>query len=101
MTWTQIKPEFSQYEGMTPSEIGRAIMNERTYNLFIFKEQKKALDCVEGHAWEWVRDDDEWIQFWKPVYDLENKDVDMWTEDEHFAYRALLNIGRGVTHKVS
>jgi hypothetical protein len=107
MTWTQVNPErFSKYEGMTPADIGRSIMGDsgRTYNLWILREQKNALGFIEelnGQAWEWIVDNPDFMNFWKPAYDLQHKDIDLWTEDDHFIYRALLNIRRGISHRVS
>jgi len=93
MTWTQVDPSnLSQYEGMTPAEIGRSILKSRPHDLWLLREQQKVLAYTEsysGRPWEYKVDNPEWTNFWKPVYDLRDKPESEWVEDDYFAYRAM------------
>lgn len=94
MTWTQIDPDrFSQYEGLSPAEVGRSILNgSMIHNLDILREQQKAFELTSAMGadpWNFPIDNNDWMTFWKPVYDLKNKPMSDWTEDDFFSYRAM------------
>jgi hypothetical protein len=93
MTWTQIDPDrFSQYEDMTPAQIGRSLLTSRPHTLDMLREQQNILAYTEalmGRAWEYKVNDD-WHTFWKSVYDLRDKPQSDWDEDDYFSYRAMI-----------
>lgn len=92
MTWTQINPDkFSQYEGMTPADIGRSmISNADTYTeSFFLKQDEMFSHHSNTDPYNYTINNDAWSDFWKPVYDLKNKDKKDWTLDDWFGYRAL------------
>jgi hypothetical protein len=92
MTWTQIDPDkFSKYEGMTPAQIGRSLLNSRPHNLDMLRQQQTILAYTEsmiGRVWEYNVNED-WGIFWKSVYDLKDKPEPDWDEDDYFSYRAM------------
>ena len=98
MTWTQIDPDrLSKYEGMSPSDIGREIYKaaiiERPQHFtreFMLSQERMHRENTEPYNWT-VKNDD-FMDFWKPVYDLKNVSMDEWTVDDWFAYRALNNV---------
>ena len=98
MTWTQIDPDkLSQYEGMSPSDIGREIYKsaiiERHYHFtreFMLSQERMHREKTEPY--NWIVKNKDFMDFWKPVYDLKNVSMDEWTVDEWFAYRALNNV---------
>lgn len=95
MTWTQIDPDrFSQYEGMTPAQIGRALLNSRTHTLDVLRAQQEIFAYTEslcGRPWEY-NVSSEWHDFWKSVYDLKDKPESDWDEDDYFSYRAMKSL---------
>jgi len=98
MTWTSIDPDrLSQYEGMSPSDIGREIYKaaiiERPQHFTresMLAQEKMHRENTEPYTWR-VKNA-EWMKFWKPVYDLKNIPMDQWTIDEWFAYSAMDNV---------
>lgn len=91
MTWTDISPEFKQYEGMTPAEIGREILEGHSIQLV--KEQEDSFRWIPNYrSWTFKIDNDDWNEFWSVVYNLENVPEENWSDDEWFAYRALRNL---------
>lgn len=94
MTWTQISPKhFSQYEGLsTPAEVGRKKLNDAVYTLDLFRKQQRAFDyssSLGADSWNFPLDNEDWMTFWKPVYDLKNKPMAEWNIDDFFGYRAM------------
>ena len=94
MTWTQIDPDkFSQYEGLSPADVGRAILNRSMiHTLDILRKQQKAFEysaSLGADPWNFSVDDPSWQEFWKPVYDLKNKPMNEWNIDDFFSYRAM------------
>lgn len=88
MTWTSIHPEFAQYEGMTPAEVGRAYLKGHTAELL--KQQQAAFKSIPNNEpWNYEVNNRDWMDFWKEVYDLKDIPEDAWTDDQWFAYRAL------------
>jgi hypothetical protein len=89
MTWTQIDTEhFSQYEGMTPSQVGREYL--RGYTADLLRKQESAFDFIPNHEpWNYPIDNEDWMTFWKEVYDLKDIPKSEWTDDQWFAYRGL------------
>lgn len=88
MTWTSIHSEFAQYEGMTPAQIGRVYLKGHTADLL--RAQEESFRFIPNHEpWNHKIDNNEWMTFWKEVYDLEHIPQDAWTDDQWFAYRAM------------
>lgn len=91
MTWTDIHPKLKQYEGMTPSEVGRSrIEHSNIYSIELLQKQ----DRVFAHhpntdPWNYQIDNIEWMEFWKDVYALKDKPRSEWTLDDWFGYRGL------------
>lgn len=93
MTWTQIDPDrLSKYEGMSPSDIGRAVISNSEYYTTEFMLRQELAHSPNTEPYRHKIDNAGWMEFWKPVYDLENKPKDTWTLDEWFAYRGLTNV---------
>jgi hypothetical protein len=89
MTWTQINPDkFSQYEGMTPVEIGVKVRPGHTVDLL--KKQDIAFHSIPNYEpWHYEIDNSEWMDFWKDAYALKNKDRETWTDEDWFMYVGL------------
>jgi hypothetical protein len=93
MTWTQINSKaLSKYDGMSPADIGRAFTEyPDSYTIELFYIQEMA-HTPNTEPWRVKVDDLSWMDFWKPVYDLENKPMSEYTLDDWFGMRALTNL---------
>jgi hypothetical protein len=90
MTWIQINPDkFSQYEGMTPADIGRSILSEHDYLTPEFMYAQERMHAAGTEPYLFPLDDPRWMEFWKVVYDLKDKPKESWTLDEWYAYRGI------------
>lgn len=94
MTWTDINPkEFSQYDGMSPADVGRSLLNKtRIHDLPLLKEQQKMLalsSSMGADPWNITIANNSWTEFWSPVYKLKDKPMVDWDEDDFFSYRAM------------
>lgn len=71
------------------------VLNDSVYTLALLRKQQKAFEysaSLGADPWNFPIEDDSWMNFWKPVYDLKDRPMDEWTEDDFFGYRALNNL---------
>lgn len=88
MTWTDINPEkMAEYDGMTPTEIGREIYK---VPIHILKSQEDSLRWIPNREpWNYHIDSEEWGEFWESVYALKDIPEYDWSDDQWYAYKAL------------
>lgn len=95
MTWTDIAPDyFSQYEGMTPDEIGRIMSNFSTELEYYFF-YSPLFSVPKWEPFHYEIENEEWMSFWKDVYSLKDKPRGLWDESEWagvFALDELVNL---------
>lgn len=92
MTWTQVNPDkFSQYDGLTPVEIGVALVDaERPSTLEMLRHQDEFFSQFHGaEPWNFPVDNPDWNAFWKDVYALRSKPKSDWDKSDFYAYQAL------------
>jgi hypothetical protein len=90
MTWTNIHPEFGQYEGLTPEGVGFLLANmERRQTIETLRKDYSLFQQFGSNPLDIHIDNDDWNDFWEPSYALKDKDVETWDEDDFYMYIAL------------
>lgn len=90
MTWTDINPKLSKYEGMTPVEIGIMLVDEeRPSTLESMMSLYDSLSVFSIEPWDFTIDNEEWNEFWKPGYQLKDRLVSDWDMNDFYVYFAL------------
>ncbi len=91
MTWTSISPQFDKYADCdSPKAVADVIFggNDEWRRFANISHVVDTTDSPDD-PWNYIIDNDEWMTFWKPVYDLKNKPRLSWTDDEALSYFAM------------
>lgn len=91
MRWTNLHKNLNQYSNCdSPKDVAEHIFGgndewRRFCNIKYVIEYKDRPD----DPWNYIIDNDDWMTFWKPVYDLKSRPRSNWTDEEALSYFAM------------